>query len=123
VKRQLIFLRARSAVPAFGIGRGNERVLRLLWPELFASLLAMKPRTLVLLSNDKAFRARQSFVELVEAELGEHYRFERLGTHLTREDLAAERPELAWRPVAEDPYYVEPVVLAGRRRSGDATSS
>ena len=26
--------------PAFGIGRGNERVLRLLWPELFASLLA-----------------------------------------------------------------------------------
>jgi hypothetical protein len=73
VKRQLIFLRARSAVPAFGIGRGNERVLRLLWPELFASLLAMKPRTLVLLSNDKAFRARQSFVELVEAELGEHY--------------------------------------------------
>jgi len=54
--------------PAFGIGRGNERVLRLLWPELFASLLAMKPRTLVLLSNDKAFRARQSFVELLEAE-------------------------------------------------------
>ena len=40
--------------PAFGMGRGNERVLRLLWPELFASLLAMKPRTLVLLSNDKA---------------------------------------------------------------------
>jgi hypothetical protein len=40
--------------PAFGIGRGNERVLRLLWPELFASLLAMKQRTLVLLSNDKA---------------------------------------------------------------------
>jgi hypothetical protein len=37
--------------------------------------------------------------------------------------LAAERPELAWRPVSEDPYYVEPVVLAGRRRSGDATSS
>ncbi len=42
--------------PAFGVGRGNERVLRLLWPELFASLRAMKPRTLVLLSNDKAFR-------------------------------------------------------------------
>ena len=102
--------------PAFGVGRGNERVLRLLWPELFASLLAMKPHTLVLLSNDKAFRARQSFSELVEAELGERYRFERLGTHLTREDLAAERPELAWRPVAEDPCYVEPVVLAGRLR-------
>jgi hypothetical protein len=54
------------------------------------------------------------FVALVEAELGESYRFERLGTHLTRDDLAAERPELPWRPVAEDPYYVEPVVLAWR---------
>lgn len=100
--------------PAFGVGRGSERVLRLLWPQLFASLLAMKPQLLVLLSNDKAFRARQGFAELVEAALGERYRFERLGTHLTREDLDAERPQLAWRPVTEDPSYVEPVVLAGR---------
>jgi 23S rRNA (cytosine1962-C5)-methyltransferase len=102
--------------PAFGVGRGNERVLRLLWPELFASLRAIEPRRLVLLSNDKAFRARQSFSELCEAELGARYRFERLGTHLTREDLAAERPALAWRPVVEDPHYVEPVVLAGNLR-------
>jgi 23S rRNA (cytosine1962-C5)-methyltransferase len=99
--------------PAFGVGRGNERVLRLLWPELFASLLEMTPRHLVLMSNDKAFRARRSFSELVEAELGERYRFQRLGTHLTREDLAAERPALPWRPGVEDPYYVEPVVLVG----------
>ena len=76
------------------MGRGNERVLRLLWPELFASFRAMTPRQLVLMSNDKAFRARQSFVDLVEAQLGERYRFERLGTHLTPEDFAAERPEL-----------------------------
>lgn len=47
--------------PALGIGRGNERVLRLLWPELFASLLAMKPRTLVLLSNDKAFSTLRKY--------------------------------------------------------------
>jgi len=75
----------------------------------------MKPRTLVLLSNDKAFRARQSFVELVEAELGESYRFERLGTHLTPEDLAADRPELAWKPVSRDTpvtldYFMEDYV-------------
>ena len=109
--------------PAFGVGRGNERVLRLLWPDLFASLRALAPRQLVLMSNDKAFRARQSFGDLVEAQLGDRYRFERLGTHLTAEDLAAERPDLRWRPGIDDPYYVEPVVLAGRRRSGGATSS
>jgi len=101
--------------PAFGVGRGNERVLRLLWPDLFASLLAMAPRKVVLMSNDKAFRSRQSFVELVQAQLGERYRFERLGTRLTPEDLAADRPSLRWTSDGEaaDPFYVEPVVVAG----------
>ncbi len=99
--------------PAFGVGRGNERVLRLLWPELFARLRTMTPPQLVLMSNDKAFRSRQSFAELVQAELGDLYRFDRLGTHLTADELAAERPTMAWRPAVEDPYYVEPVVLAG----------
>jgi 23S rRNA (cytosine1962-C5)-methyltransferase len=101
--------------PAFGVGRGNERVLRLLWPELFASLLAMTPKKVVLMSNDKAFRSRQSFIELVQAHVGARYRFERLGTHLTSEDLAAEQPELRWTSGVgeEDPFYVEPVVLAG----------
>jgi 23S rRNA (cytosine1962-C5)-methyltransferase len=101
--------------PAFGVGRGNERVLRLLWPALFASLRAMKSRQLVLMSNDKAFRSRQSFVELVNEQLGDLYDFERLGTHLTPDDLATEQPALAWRSGVEDAYYVEPVVLAGRR--------
>jgi 23S rRNA (cytosine1962-C5)-methyltransferase len=99
--------------PAFGVGRGNARVLRLLWPELFANLRKMAPRQVVLISNDKAFRSRQRFEDLVQAELGDRYRFERLGTHLTPDDLSAERPSLAWRPTVEDPYYVEPVVLAG----------
>lgn len=102
--------------PAFGVGRGSERVLRLLWPELFASVLAIEPRQLVLMSNDKAFRSRQSFPELVERELGARYRFQRLGTHLRRADLTAERPDLSWKDGVEDPYYVEPVVLAGTRR-------
>ena len=99
--------------PAFGVGRGNERVLRLLWPDLFASLRTMTPRQVVLMSNDKAFRSRQDFGELVQARLGDLYRFNRLGTHLTPDDLAADRPSLAWRPGGEDPYYVEPVVLTG----------
>jgi 23S rRNA (cytosine1962-C5)-methyltransferase len=99
--------------PAFGVGRGNERVLRLLWPDLFASLRTMTPRQLVLMSNDKAFRSRRDFGELVQAQLGDLYRFERLGTHFTPDDLAADRPSLPWRPGGEDPYYVEPVVLTG----------
>jgi 23S rRNA (cytosine1962-C5)-methyltransferase len=107
--------------PAFGVGRGNERVLRLLWPELFAGLLAMAPRQVILMSNDKAFRARQSFTGLVQAQLGERYRFQRLGTHLTRQDLAVERPALEWVPGVEDPFYVEPVVLAGRLRPSTQT--
>jgi 23S rRNA (cytosine1962-C5)-methyltransferase len=103
--------------PAFGVGRGNERVLRLLWPDLFESLRTMAPRQILLMSNDKAFRSRQSFEELVKAELGERYRFERLGTHFTPEDLAVERPALSWLPGVEDPYFVEPVVLAGSART------
>jgi 23S rRNA G2069 N7-methylase RlmK/C1962 C5-methylase RlmI len=99
--------------PAFGVGRGNERVLRLLWPDLFASLRTMTPRQLVLMSNDKAFRSRQDFGELVQAQLGDLYRFDRLGTHFTPDDLAADRPKLPWSAGDEDPYYVEPVVLAG----------
>jgi 23S rRNA G2069 N7-methylase RlmK/C1962 C5-methylase RlmI len=99
--------------PAFGVGRGNERVLRLLWPELFASLRTMAPRQLVLMSNDKAFRSRHDFGDLVQKQLGDLYRFERLGTHLTPDDLAADRPTLPWTPVVDDPYYVEPVVLVG----------
>jgi 23S rRNA (cytosine1962-C5)-methyltransferase len=99
--------------PAFGVGRGNERVLRLLWPDLFASLRTMTPRQLVLMSNDKAFRSRQDFGELARAQLGDRYRFDRLGTHFRPADLAADRPELSWRSGPEDPYYVEPVALAG----------
>lgn len=101
--------------PAFGVGRGNERVLRLLWPELFASLRTMEPRQLVLMSNDKAFRSRRDFGALVQEELGDLYRFDRLGTRLKLEELGAERPQLAWKPEVEDPDYVEPVVLAGTR--------
>ena len=73
----------------------------------------MTPRRLVLMSNDKAFRSRHDFGELVQAQLGDLYRFNRLGTHLTPDDLAADRPALSWRPVVEDPYDAEPVVLAG----------
>lgn len=101
--------------PAFGVGRGNQRVLRLLWPELFASLRAMKPLQVLLSCNDKSFRSRRSFSDLVHDELGDGYRFERLGTAFALAELARATPALAWAPGPEDPHYSEPVVLAGTR--------
>ena len=101
--------------PAFGVGRGNDRVLRLLWPSLFESLRAMRPQQVLLMCNDKAFRSSRSFAQLVEKELGHWYRFERLGTYLTAADLVARPPSPGWTGDMSDPFYVEPVVLAGMR--------
>jgi 23S rRNA (cytosine1962-C5)-methyltransferase len=101
--------------PAFGVGRGKQRVLRLLWPEIFASLRAMRPSNVLLMCNDKAFRSSRSFGDLVQAELGGDYRFRRLGTILTAPDLASDRPQLDWKNGVEDPTYAEPTVLAGVR--------
>ncbi len=101
--------------PAFGVGRGNDRVLRLLWPTLFESLRAMKPEQVLLMCNDKAFQLRRSFIDLVEAELGTWYRFERLGTYLTAADLGARPLSLGWTADIRDPFYTEPVALAGMR--------
>jgi 23S rRNA G2069 N7-methylase RlmK/C1962 C5-methylase RlmI len=102
--------------PAFGVGRGNERLLRLFWPELFAALRVMAPRDILLTCNDKYYRSRKSFPDLVNAELGDRYRFTRLGTHLTVDDVTGSKgagPHLRWKAGVEDSHYVEPVVLAG----------
>lgn len=104
--------------PAFGVGRGKQRVLRLLWPEIFASLRTLRPSDVLLMCNDKAFRSSRSFDDLVQAELGGEYRFRRLGTILTAADLARDRPHLDWKAGIEDPYYAEPTVLAGVRIAG-----
>ncbi|HEX7597985.1 MAG TPA: class I SAM-dependent methyltransferase, partial [Polyangia bacterium] len=102
--------------PAFGVGRGNKRLLRKLWPELFASLRAMNPAHVLLLCNDKYFRGKQDFRKLVESELGRTYQFERLGTTLEASEIGAAEPDLSWRPKIEDPFYLEPMVLSGRSK-------
>ena len=102
--------------PAFGVGRGNERVLRLLWPRLFENLREMRPARLLLICNDKAFRSRRGFAEVVATELGELYSFARLGTRFSLDDVAAGPPPTTWVSEEEDPHFVEPVVLAGERR-------
>lgn len=109
--------------PAFGVGRGNVRVLRLYWPELLANLRAMEPARVLLLCNDKYLRERTSFEALVTEALGDLYHFERKGTHLTARDLAQARagpaPDLHYDARNEgpiDPRYAPPVVLAGERK-------
>jgi 23S rRNA (cytosine1962-C5)-methyltransferase len=103
--------------PAFGVGRGRERVLRLLWPEIFSALRAMKPQDLVILCNDKYFRERTRFEDLVCKELGAAYDFRRLGTCMTIAEIKSSTPPaFEWSPCVEDPHYMEPVVLAGTRR-------
>lgn len=101
--------------PAFCVGRGDDRLMRLLWPQLFESLRTMQPERVVLLCNDKYYRSRQSFEQSVQSELGGAYKFERLGTCLSARDVVSETPSLRWEPQIEDPHYVEPVVLAGVR--------
>jgi 23S rRNA G2069 N7-methylase RlmK/C1962 C5-methylase RlmI len=104
--------------PAFGVGRGQERILRLLWPELFAAFRAMKPRDLVILCNDKYFRSRTRFEEFVRDELGGDYSFRRLGTCLSVGEVnPATSPSLDFKTGLDDPYFMEPIVLAGTRRS------
>jgi len=103
--------------PAFGVGRGPARILRRFWPDLFAHIREMAPAHVLLLCNDKAFRARTDFAALVEAELGHDFAFARLGTYLRPADLTAPAPDLAYHPTPEDPAYQEPIVLAGRRRA------
>jgi 23S rRNA (cytosine1962-C5)-methyltransferase len=100
--------------PAFGVGRGNDRLLRLLWPQIFESLRVMMPEHIVLLCNDKYFRTRTAFVALVEQELGATHTFTQLGTTLDRD--ASGTQDLLYLPTASDPLYIEPTVLAGVRR-------
>ena len=103
--------------PAFGVGRGQDRLLRLLWPELFAAFRVMQPRDLVILCNDKYFRARTSFEDFVRDGLGRDYTFRQLGTCLAAGEInSATAPQLDFKPGPEDPYFMEPIVLAGTRR-------
>jgi 23S rRNA G2069 N7-methylase RlmK/C1962 C5-methylase RlmI len=103
--------------PAFGVGRGQERILRLLWPELFAAFRAMKPRDLVILCNDKYFRSRTRFEDLVRDELGGDYTFRRLGTCLGPGEVNPRgMPMPDYQPSLDDPYFMEPIVLAGTLR-------
>lgn len=94
--------------PAFGVGRGDDRVLRKFWPELLESIAALEPAHAVLLCNDKAYRGHEDFENTVQAALGDAYDVT-AGRH-GREILGRE-------PTRRDPWYDPPRVLHARRKS------
>jgi 23S rRNA (cytosine1962-C5)-methyltransferase len=93
--------------PAFGVGRGDDRVLRKFWPELLESIVALAPAHAVLLCNDKAYRGYQDFEVTVQSALGDAY--EVTAVPQGREVLGRE-------PARRDPWYEPPRVLHARRR-------
>jgi 23S rRNA (cytosine1962-C5)-methyltransferase len=93
--------------PAFGVGRGDSRVLRKFWPELLEAIAAMEPAAMVLLCNDKAYRGYEDFAATVQAALGDAYQV--TAVHHGREILGRE-------PARRDPWYDPPRVLQARRR-------
>ena len=93
--------------PAFGVGRGDDRVLRKFWPELLESVAALAPAHAVLLCNDKAYRGYQDFETTVRTALGNAY-------EVTAIDHG---PEILGRePACGDPWYDPPRVLHARRK-------
>jgi 23S rRNA (cytosine1962-C5)-methyltransferase len=93
--------------PAFGVGRGDDRVLRKFWPELLESIAALEPAHAVLLCNDKAYRGYEDFESTVQAALGGTYEVTAL--HHGPEILGRE-------PARRDPWYEPPRVLQARRK-------
>jgi 23S rRNA (cytosine1962-C5)-methyltransferase len=93
--------------PAFGVGRGDNRILRKFWPELLASVAAMEPSHAVLMCNDKAYRGYEDFHTTVQAALGVAY----IVTAVPHG-----REILGRQPAHRDPWYDPPRVLHARRR-------
>jgi len=93
--------------PAFGVGRGDDRVLRKFWPELLESIAALEPAQAVLLCNDKAYRGYEDFEATVQAALGVAYEVN---------TVPQGREILGRQPDRRDPWYEPPRVLHARRR-------
>ena len=94
--------------PAFGVGRGDDRVLRKFWPELLESVAVLAPAHTILLCNDKAYRGHEDFEATVRTALGGAYDVSPL----------PDGPEILGRdPTRRDPWYEPPRILHARRRS------
>jgi 23S rRNA (cytosine1962-C5)-methyltransferase len=93
--------------PAFGVGRGDDRVLRKFWPELLQSIAAIEHAHAVLMCNDKAYHGYADFQTTVQAALGAAYAV--TAVPHGREILGRE-------PAHRDPWYAPPRVLQAQHR-------
>jgi len=93
--------------PAFGVGRGDDRILRKFWPELLESIAALHPAHAVLLCNDKGYLGHEDFEDTVKSALADAYAV--TAVHHGREILGRE-------PARRDPWYDPPRVLHARRK-------
>ncbi len=93
--------------PAFGVGRGDARILRKFWPELLESIAIAAPEHAVLMCNDKAYSGYENFHLTVADALGPEYEVMTLehGAEIRGRD-----------PSRTDPWYSPPRVLHARRR-------
>lgn len=93
--------------PAFGVGRGDDRILRKYWPDLLAAIADLSPRHALLLCNDKAMRGFEDFGAMVRSALGRGWDVGEVPADPT---VAGQRPD------RRDPWYEPPLVLHAVRR-------
>ncbi|MCC6995979.1 MAG: class I SAM-dependent methyltransferase [Deltaproteobacteria bacterium] len=92
--------------PAFGVGRGDDRVLRKLWPELLEFVALAAPAHAVIMCNDKAYFGHAAFEATVADALGAY-----------QVTAIPHGPEILGRdPSRTDPWYAPPRVVHATRR-------
>ena len=92
--------------PAFGVGRGDARVLRKAWPDILDATRAIAPGRAVMCCNDRWLRERRDFAGMVGDGLGSGW-----DVSVLPQDLTATGAD----PEARDPWYLPPVVVIARR--------
>jgi 23S rRNA (cytosine1962-C5)-methyltransferase len=89
--------------PAFGVGRGDERILRKAWPEMLRCVAALEPAHVLLAFNDFAYRRCEPIDALVEQHFARGWELRWLdeaGSPLRDRELLAS---------SADPFYAPPV--------------
>ena len=101
--------------PAFGVGRGSERILRTLWPEILGALRQIVKEDLILLFNDLYFRKTRDVLKIVEQELGSDW----IGEWSTSEGDRIVGMENVKRALREpqDPHFAPPLLAKYSRKT------
>ncbi len=91
--------------PAFGVGRGAERLVRSLWPELLELIARLEPSDIVVLCNDRYLRQYVDLNELLRRSFPNY-----------RCDIIAQCPSVLGRQAgATDRFYFPPQLIHVRR--------